>query len=357
MWRWHLNYYRTIHSIKTAIGCLIGVFIDKYYNLPSGQWIPITVMVIMSAQVHFGGALHKAYLRFLGTVAGITSTIVVLYLFGNSTEVVLIASFIFCMLFTYVASNVENISYAGTLGGVTMLLTLTGQQTSIDIAIQRGLYILLGIAIALVISRFIFPIHACDRFRVHVATSLRNLCKLYEKAVKIDFDPKQKDIYSRLSVIVDHDISSDQLQLIEEAASGHVKFANKKRLFEQIVESEHKLDRLINLIYVDLCENKIQESTKECLSDFNNVHKIISNTFEYLADCLENVAIPKAILGASEEIDKITQHFEKYSKNNGSEELIANCSCMFFIGQILKELENIRELIVKVNSHNHNDMI
>lgn len=357
MGRWHLNYFRTIHSIKTAIGCLIGVFIDKYYDLPSGQWIPITVMVVMSAQVHFGGALRKAYLRILGTVAGIASTVVVLYLFDNRLEVVLIASFIFCMFFTYVASSVENISYAGTLGGVTMLLTLTGQQASIDIAVQRGFYILLGITIALLVSRFIFPIHAYDRFRVHVATTLRNLCKLYKKVVKMDLEPKQKNIDVKLDAIVAHDISFDQLQLIAEASSGHIKFASNKYLFEQLVDSEHKINRLINLIYIDLCENQAKQSTKECLDSFNDTHEIIGDTLMYLADCFESVVIPKTISGITDEVDKTAQHIERFTKNNESEDIIANCSFMFFISQILKELENIRELITKVNSNNHNDMI
>lgn len=336
---------------------MIGVFIDKYYDLPSGQWIPITVMVVMSAQVHFGGALRKAYLRFLGTASGIISTIIVLYLFGNSTEVVLIASFIFCMFFTYVASSVENISYAGTLGGVTMLLTLTGQQASIEIAMQRGLYILLGIVIALLVSRFIFPIHARDRFRVRVVTTLRNLCKLYEKVVKMDFDPKQKNIDTKLDAIVAYDISFDQPQLISEAASGHIKFANNKHLFKQLVDSEHKLNRLINLMYINLCENQNNESTKECLSNFSDAHKIIGKTFMYLADCFENVTIPKSILCADEEVSDVAQNIEQYIKNNKSNNIIFNCSFIFLMEQILKELENTSELITKVNSHNHNDMI
>jgi hypothetical protein len=224
-------------------------------------------------------------------------------------------------------------------------------------ALQRGLYILLGIAIALLVSRFIFPIHACDRFRVHVVATLRNLCKLYEKVVKMDFDPKQKNIDAKVDVIVAYDISFDQLQLIAEAASGHVKFANNKHLFKQLVDSEHKLNRLINLMYVDLCENQANESTRECLNNFSHVHKIIIKTFTYLADCFENVTIPKSILCTNEEVANIAQHIEKYIKNNKSEEVIANCSFVFLMEQILKELENTRELITKVNSHNHNDMI
>lgn len=357
MWRLHLNYYRVIHSIKTAIGCLIGVFIDRYYNLPSGQWIPITVMVVMSAQVHFGGALYKAYLRFLGTAAGILSTIIVLYLFGNRLEIILIASFIFCMFFTYITNSVKNIGYAGTLGGVTMLLTLTGQEASIDIAIQRGFYILLGIIIALLVSRFLFPIHACDRFRVHVATTLRNLGKLYKKVVTIDFDFKQKNIDIKLDAIVAHDISSDQLQLIAEASSGHIRFTSNKCLFKQLVDSEHKINRLINLMYMDLCENQAKQSTKECLDSFSDAHEIIGNTLIYLADCFENVIIPKAIIGVDDKTNKIVQYIEKYTKNNDSEGVVANCSFIFSISQILKELENIRELITKVNSNKHNNIL
>lgn len=354
---WHLNYGRTIHSIKTAIGCLIGVFIDKYYDLPSGQWIPITVMVVMSAQVHFGGALRKAYLRILGTVAGITSTVIVLYLFGDSLEIILIASFVFCMFFTYVASSVENISYAGTLGGVTMLLTLTGHQASIDIAVQRGFYILLGITIALLVSRFIFPIHACDRFKVHIATTLRNLCKLYKKVVKMDFDPKQKNIDAKLDAIVAYDISSDQLQLIAEASSGHIKFTNNKHLFEQLVESEHKINRLISLMYVDICENQAKQSTKACLDSFGDTHEIISDTLVYLANCFENAIIPKSITSIDNAIDKIVQRIEKSTKNNDLGDIAVSYSLMFFINQILKELKNTKELITRVNSNNYNDMI
>ena len=79
----HLDYYRIIHSLKTAIACLIGLGVEKYYNWPSGQWVPITIIVVMSAQTHFGGALTKAYMRFLGTVAGVAISILTLFFFGK----------------------------------------------------------------------------------------------------------------------------------------------------------------------------------------------------------------------------------------------------------------------------------
>src|SRR4030067_2765553 len=84
----NINYYRVIHGLKTAVACLVGLAIEKYYDWPSGQWVPITIMVVMSAQTHFGGALRKAYMRFLGTVCGVITVVAVLWFFGGNLVVV-----------------------------------------------------------------------------------------------------------------------------------------------------------------------------------------------------------------------------------------------------------------------------
>jgi uncharacterized membrane protein YccC len=354
---WNFHYYRIIHSIKTAIGCLIGVAIEKYYDLPSGQWIPITVMVVMSAQTHFGGALRKAYMRFLGTVGGLAITITVLLLFGNNTAVILGTIFIICMIFTYVASSSGDISYAGTLGGVTMLLTLTGQQVSVGIAMQRGLYIAVGIIIALLTSRFIFPIHARDRFRYHVATTLRNLQKLYRETIQINMQPGQKVVDAELEDIVATDISFEQPRLVSEAVAGSLIFAANKIFFTEIIHSEHQLNRLINLIYLSLCEIESVAATKAHLAAVEDLHKVIEDSLSHLADCFEQGKQPQIMVNLNDAIDKIAQIIEKSPKNNKTYKTITEYSFTFFIEQILKELENLKQLIAKVNSKNNNSVV
>ncbi|EKE01178.1 MAG: putative membrane spanning protein [uncultured bacterium] len=353
---WPFNYYRTIHSIKTAIACLIGVIIEKHYNLPSGQWIPITIMVVMSAQTHFGGALRKAYMRFLGTVSGVAITTMILLFFGNSLTIILCAVFIVCIIFTYVASSNGDISYAGTLGGVTVLLTLTGQQVGIEMAAQRGLYIVIGIAIALFVSRIIFPIHARDRFRYHVAITLRNLQKLYHKTVRLSIEPGQKAVDAELEDIVAADIT-DQPRLINEAVIGSLVFAAKRVFFTEIINSEHQLNRLINLTYRSLCEIETPALIKEHLSVVEDLHTIIGDSLNYLADCFENSKQPQAMAGLSEARNKISQLVEKLPKNDKAYKTITGYSFVFFMEQILKELENMKQLIIKVNSKNNDNMI
>lgn len=354
---WNLHYYRIIHSIKTAIGCLIGVAIEKYYDLPSGQWIPITVMVVMSAQTHFGGALRKAYMRFLGTVGGIIVTTMVLLLFGNNIAMIFGTIFVVCMIFTYAASSSGDISYAGTLGGVTMLLTLTGQQVSIGIAMQRGLYIIVGIIIALLTSRFIFPIHARDRFRYHVAATLRNLQRLYRETIQINTQPEQKAVNAELADVVAADISFEQPRLINEAVAGSLIFAANKIFFTEIIHSEHQLNRLINLIYLSLCQIESVTAIKEHLAAIEDLHKVIEDSLDHLADCFEQVKQPQIMVNLNDAIDKISQIIEKSPKNDKAYKTITEYSFTFFIEQILKELENMKQLIAKVNSKNNNSVV
>lgn len=354
------NYYRIIHSVKTAIGCLIGVAIEKYYNLPSGQWIPITIMVVMSAQTHFGGALRKAYMRFLGTVSGIAVTVTVLYFFGNNIVVIFGAIFIVSMIFTYVASSHGDISYAGTLGGVTVLLTLAGQQVSVEMAIQRGFYIVIGIVIALLVSRFVFPIHARDRFRYHVATTLRNLQKLYHRVVQANIQLGKKEIdeeLENLENVIAADISFDQPRLISEAIAGSLIFAANKIFFTEIVNSEHQLNRLINLISLSVCKFESSIGIKEHLVAVESLHKVIEDSLNYMADCFENIKQPKTMVNLREAINNVVQLVEKVPKKDKTYEAITEYSFIFFMELILKELENLGQLITKVNSKNYNSMV
>ncbi|CAL7961985.1 putative membrane spanning protein [Gammaproteobacteria bacterium] len=353
----HWNYYRIIHSIKTTIGCLIGVAIEKYYNLPSGQWIPITIMVVMSAQTHFGGALRKAYMRLLGTVSGIAVTVTMLWFFGNNLAVIFGTVFIVCMIFTYVASSNGDISYAGTLGGVTVLLTLTGQQVGVEIAMQRGFYIIVGIIIALLVSRLVFPIHARDRFRYHVVATLRNLQKLYRETVQISVQPSKKGVDTELEDIVATDISFDQPRLISEAVAGSLIFASNKIFFTEIVNSEHQLNRLINLIYLSLCEFESLTDIKEHLAATYDLHRVIDDSLSHLADCFENIKQPQTMIGLDSAINKISQFVEKMPKNDKTCKIITEYSFIFFVEQILKELQNLKQLITKVNSKSGNSMV
>jgi len=354
-----INYYRVIHSVKTAFACLVGLALEKYFEWPMGQWVPITIMVVMSAQTHFGGALSKALMRFLGTVGGIAIVVTVLWVFGDNIVVVCCTIFFAIIIFTYIASGYGDISYAGTLGGVTVILVLTGQHIGIETAIQRGFYILIGIAIALLVSRFIFPIHARDRFRYHVTLTLRNLSRLYAANVQLDESLKKavdSTANSALSFQIADDIAN-QPRLIHEAVIGSRAFAANKASFTEILHGEHSLNRLINLMYLSLYEADSTIIVKKQLAAVEELHTIIVNGLNYLADCLESLQKPQVVVNLSEVLGRITKVVEDLPEKTNAHQLIMEHSFLFFMEQIVKELENMRKLIAKVNSNNKDNVV
>lgn len=349
-----INYHRVIHGIKTALACLIGLAIERYYQWPMGQWVPITIMVVMSAQTHFGGAVQKAIMRFLGTVVGVATVVAVLWLFGDNVVVIFCTIFLASIFFAYIASSHGDISYAGNLGGVTVILILAGQQISIETAIQRGFYIVLGIVIALLVSRFVFPIHARDRLRYHVAITLRNLSKLYLAVIQLnpESDQKIEGISSKIAA----DIAA-QPRLIHEAVVGSRVFAAKKGVFGAIIGSEHSLNRFINLMYLSLHEAASPMLIKQQLEAVAMLHDTICNGLDDLANCFESAVEPKEVVNLHDALAIITQVVAGLPKEEDPHQIIVEHSFLFFMEQILKELENMRKLIAKVNGKNGGNVI
>lgn len=353
-----INYHRVIHSLKTALACLIGLGIEEYYGWPSGHWVPITIMVVMSAQKHFGAAVHKALMRFLGTIVGVLLSVLVLWFFGDNAIVVFCTIFFAAIIFAYIASSHGDISYAGTLGGVTMLVILTSKHVGMEVAFQRGFYITIGIIIALLVSRFVCPIHARDRFRYHVADTLRNLCRLYFLAIQLKngFGKRLEDKSMELNVKIASDIAN-QPKLIHEAVVGSRVFASKKPIFDEILNSEQSLNRLINLMHVNLREASVTIDVKKQLEAVAKLHKIIDSGLVYLADCFEGRKRPKSAFHFEGALTEVAYAVEKMPKLEDAHQMIVGHSFLFFMEQILKELENLQKLIAKVNGKSEDSVV
>lgn len=64
----NFNTFTTRYAIRTAIAATIALFIDKWFNIDHGYWIPFTVILV--SQPYFGATLQKATDRVIGTLLG-----------------------------------------------------------------------------------------------------------------------------------------------------------------------------------------------------------------------------------------------------------------------------------------------
>lgn len=349
LYQWNPVYYRIVHSLKTALACSLGLMLEKYYNWPSGQWVPITIMVVMSAQIHFGGAVHKASMRMLGTTAGVIITIFTLLIFGNNIGIILLTVFISVIFFTYIASGQDNISYAGTLGGVTVILILAGQNVGITEALQRGGYIAIGIIIALLVSRFIFPFHARDHLKYRIVTTLRNLSKLY--LISMESQLANTAGYEKLNAKILKHIN-EQPKLLHEARIGSFTIAAQKKLLGAIIENEQTIAKLINLSYIARSEPGAQTLIEKYHGYLAPIEKVIATNLNCLADYLEY----HKSLDDFEEVDtpilQIDLIAETLNSGYGGQQIILQSSLLFVAKQLLREIDRNKNLITKVNGKN-----
>ena len=341
----HLDYYRTIHSFKTAIACLFGLGLEWYLKWPSGQWVPITIMVVMSAQPHFGGAVQKSYMRFLGTAAGVMITLLTLVVLHDNTAAIFTVIFLSCAIFAYIASAGGNISYAGTLGGVTVILTLTATQVSTQVALERGGCITIGIIIALLASRFIFPIHAREALRFSVASVLRRLQRMYFETIS----------HSVTKLVLDNELDAaykkiiDQTQLLAEASAGSRYFKKfREQLFAAIVHTERKLYRLINLMGKNLLAMQKLPAFAQ-LEGLEALHVAIENRLEALAVYFENSTLPAMEWGAQALLQQVVNKAKSLPEENDVDLLLQEHSYLFFLEQLVKEIEKVYLIIVKID--------
>jgi len=183
----YIDIERCIHSLKTALACLIGFMLTRFTHLPVDQWLIITIIVVMTAQINVGSMLQKSYMRFLSTIIGSIIAMLTLKAFGTDFIPIALVITLSVIFFSYIATGSNNFREAGTLGAVTVVIILVGRSPTMTTAVERCLEISAGILIAALVSQFILPINARTHLRRSQAETLQKLQDYY-KAVMSQHD-------------------------------------------------------------------------------------------------------------------------------------------------------------------------
>lgn len=246
-----MNSERLIHSIKTVIAVLIGFSLTRVISFPYAQWIIITILVVMCAQIYVGSVLQKGTVRFLGTLCGCCIALITIEFFQSSLWSVLGALVIASFVFSYIATGGKDaLSYFSTMGCVTLTIILLGQRDpSLEFAASRFLEITVGIFIATLVSQFVFPIHARTHLRKTQAETLGQLRDFYDKTLVANL--------AEVQTIEHHDLDEEivksllkQRQLAKESVRERLGTAFSADHFGQSLFCERQILRAINFMHV-----------------------------------------------------------------------------------------------------------
>lgn len=242
-----LNYFygeRLTHGVKTALACLIGFGITRVLHFYVDQWLIITIIVVMCAQISVGSMIQKSYMRFLGTLAGSIIAGLTLYFFNQNETAFAIVIAVSVMIFSYIATSEKSFNESGTLGAVTIVIILISQNPTLTLVLERFMEISAGILIATLVSQFVLPMHASKHLRDIQATTLRQLRAFYLATLKSEESKKAAEKYLNLDESIALSLIKQRKLATDSARELFGGVFNQKN-FQELLQSEKEILRCI----------------------------------------------------------------------------------------------------------------
>lgn len=282
-----LNTERLVHSVKTAIATICACLLAKLIGQPSDQWIIISMMVVMCAQIYVGGMLQKSYLRLLGTLLGCLMASATIFLFGHSFIATLCSITFAGFFFSYIGTTKESYNQMGTLGAVTTVIILLSATPTLEMAVARFLEISLGILIAALVSQFIFPIHARTHLRRSQASTLEQIKEYYKKIIehKRDGNITGSDLDESIikSLLI-------QRQLAKDSAKELVGKRFDPDHFAGTLYCEREILRSINFMDIALAKLDATDAFAQIAQGMQPFHHAVLNALDVLTHALRTNA-------------------------------------------------------------------
>ena len=308
-----LSWERLVASFKTALACLVGIFISDLWHLSMPQWVLITILVVMATSIRIGGTIKKSYLRLLGTVVGALLAAIALLLLGNHPGLIYVLLLILLAIFAYLASSSTDTSQFGLLGATTMIMILDSRTPTLKTAGDRILEIFLGIVIAVLITRFVFPSHAKKLLRSSIASTLKQFQALYELFITKELTQESLAEQEKIeNDMITH--ISKQNTLLQEAVNEDPRVKKKRSIYQAIFLLERKLLRNIYMLRQTLLVESAQLHDLYKNKDLIELHQQILSLFDFInAICSREprTAMPPSKEQINDAIEKVIHRFSQ----------------------------------------------
>jgi|GEM_PF-2017930 uncharacterized membrane protein YccC len=333
-----------MHSFKTALATLLGLWLCDFFHIDNSPWVVLTIIIVMGSQKHFGGALKESYFRATGTILG--AIIAFLTLFFAKHNPYAIAAVIFCGVwwFSYIANSKSSIKSAGILGAITITTILITQESTMQYAAMRVIEILLGIVIALFVSKVVFPIHARSHLLNTYANTFRDMVGLYE--IMYD-DCKVRDKLPRVQKFEENIVNnfSEIQTLIPNSKNEMSRIPFNKAIAESILTYQRRLFRSMIFMYQAINKEPEKFPMLKNIVLLTHFNEELVNIVKRLADSIE----AKGVLPSMDSLNLSLVNLEKSiweQRQSRSMDILINIDTVLFCTKhIVDEISVLQMLI------------
>jgi Fusaric acid resistance protein family len=164
----------TRQAFQTATAGVLALYLSKFLGLPEGYWAAITAMIVLQATL--GAALKESGVRVAATAIGAVVAIPFTTFLGRGLlafGVAVFATVLVCSLLRLTAG----LRVAATTVAIIMLVPHSGRLWAPGI--HRFLEVSLGIVVALLVSKFVWPSSALEDLRTGLAATCQQLDSLF----------------------------------------------------------------------------------------------------------------------------------------------------------------------------------
>ncbi|BDD02862.1 FUSC family protein [Aureibacter tunicatorum] len=177
--KWVYNHVERVHLIKLLVLVVSAFLAARLLEIPHGSWISGTCLVLSRPVPQFGGILHRAVQRIMGTFMGAALSLLTMFVTSENVWVHTIALGVAFPLFALWVFPKDKYAYQVAI--LTMLIVMSiGTDLSQDAAMWRAINIGIGGMLSLSII-FVFPIQAKVELRYLLADCLAKINQLYLK--------------------------------------------------------------------------------------------------------------------------------------------------------------------------------
>ena len=173
------RYRRLIHAVRLGLAVLFSTLLAKLLHLQHGEWIGMTVFVVLG-MLQFQGAIYsKAVERMLGTVIGLGAGLTLLwlnqhYFHGGILFYLAVGTASAAAGWAAVGKN----GYVPMLAGLTMCMLIGDNSNNwLDSGLMRAMNVLIGAAIAIVSAKLL-PLRSTLMWRFMLADNLTECGKM-----------------------------------------------------------------------------------------------------------------------------------------------------------------------------------
>ncbi|MEI8125528.1 MAG: FUSC family protein [Parachlamydiaceae bacterium] len=171
-------------SLSLIAGSAFATAFDRPDIFISGLWSVMASIVVM--QTHVGGTYGAAWIRLVGVLLGSISGAVFIYFFGSGPFVLAAAVFS-----TLVLCSLLNLKESFRIAGMStaIVIVVGGTHVGVDpwwFGFYRFIDSCIGIIIAVLISRIVWPEKATENIRLNIGKVLNLLSKYYLGSTKLE---------------------------------------------------------------------------------------------------------------------------------------------------------------------------